>query len=335
MAMDMGVLPAEATAAGIFGRIGGAVEHDVAPQAGRLPHRRGESAAPAIRSVVRAVELLQALNRRPVSTLDFLHLQTRLPKPSIVRMMQTLQRCGLVQHAPQHGAYYLSSGVLALSHGYHSEPMVVEASAALLDALTLRLKWPLAIAMLEDFSMVVRYSTIPLSPLALRHSTLNVSLSLVSRAMGRAYLAFCPSDQRAALLRALATSASPEDEPARDVEAMQALLDGVRSQGFAMRHPGVWPASNTLAVPVLGNNGVACSLGLTYFASTMSPAQAVERYLPELQNVARKIEARLKALQSAGERQKPEPSRQVRGRRPKLTGSPPPARRGPAMRNAG
>jgi IclR family mhp operon transcriptional activator len=272
-------------------------------------------AAPAIRAVVRAVDLLRALNQRPVSTLDFLHLQTRLPKPSIVRMMQTLERCGLVQHAPQHGAYYLTSGVLSLSHGYHSEPMVVEAAAPLLDALTLRLKWPLAIAMLEDFSMIVRYSTIPLSPLALRHSTLNVSLSLVSRAIGRAYLAFCPPDQQGALLHALAASASPEDERAKDAGEMQRVLDDVRSKGFAMRDPSVWPASNTLAVPVFGDNGVVCSLGLTYFSSAMKPAQAVERHLPELQEVARKIQARLKDLQSAGAPQKPEHAR--RSRRPR------------------
>ena len=62
---------------------------------------REGSPAPAVRSVVRAVELLKALNRRPVSTVEFLHAQTRLPKPSIVRMMQTLEGCGLVKHWEQ------------------------------------------------------------------------------------------------------------------------------------------------------------------------------------------------------------------------------------------
>ena len=266
---------------------------------------REGSPAPAVRSVVRAVELLKALNRRPVSTVEFLHAQTRLPKPSIVRMMQTLEGCGLVKHAPQHGAYYLTSGVLSLSHGYHSEPMVVEAAAPLLDALTLKVKWPVAIAMLEDLSMVVRYSTIPLSPLALRHSTLNVCLSLVSRAIGRAYLAFCSPEQQEALLHALAASEGPEDERAKDHGAMQRVLGEVRSKGFAMRDPSVWPASNTLAVPVFDNHGVACSVGLTYFSSAMKPAQAVERHLPELQAVAREIGERLKALQSDKSRARP------------------------------
>jgi IclR family mhp operon transcriptional activator len=264
------------------------------------------SSAP-VRSVARAIELLQALNRRPVSTVDFLHEQTLIPKPSIVRMMQTLESCGLVKHAPQRGAYHLTSGVQSLSDGYHSEPMVLEAAAPLLDALTLRIKWPLAMAMLEDFSMVVRYSTIPLSPLSLKHSTLNLRLSLVSRALGRAYLAFCSPQQQDALLQALAASAAPEDERARDPAAIASVLNEVRTNGFAMRDPTVWPASNTLAVPVFDNHGVAGSIGLTYFSSTMKPAQVVERHLPELQDAACHIGERLKALQSDPARASPQP----------------------------
>ncbi len=261
------------------------------------------SSSPPVRSVVRAIELLQALNRRPVSTVDFLYEQTRIPKPTIVRMMQTLEACGIVRHAPQHGAYFLTSGVRTLSYGYHSEPMTVEAAAPLLDALTLRVKWPTAIAVLEDMSMVVRYSTIPLSPLALKHSTLNARLSLVSRALGRAYLAFCSPEQQHALLQALAVSTAPEDANAKDPASVRKVLEGVRRDGFALPDPSVLPASNTMAVPVFDRLGVACSLGLTFFSSTMRPEQAVERFLPELQRVAHEIGERLRGLQAEREQQ--------------------------------
>ena len=56
---------------------------------------------PPVQSVVRAIELLQALNRQPVSTIDVLHRQTGFPKPSIVRLLQTLESKGLVRHAPR------------------------------------------------------------------------------------------------------------------------------------------------------------------------------------------------------------------------------------------
>jgi len=252
-----------------------------------------------VRSVVRALDLLEALNRQAVSTLDMLHAQTRIPKSTLVRLLQTFEGRGFIRHAPQHGAYLLAEGVRSLSSGYHGEPMVVEAAAPLMDAMTLRVKWPLALALLEDHAMVVRYSTIPLSPLALRHSTINFRLSLVSRAIGRAYLAFCAPEQQQPLLQALRQSAVPEDQPARDEEAVRRLLARIREAGYALRDTQVVPATNTLAVPVFDAHGVAASLGLTFFSSTMRPEQAVERYLPELQALARAIGERLQALQQS------------------------------------
>lgn len=257
------------------------------------------SSSPPVRSVVRALDLLQALNRQAVSTLDVLHAQTKIPKPTLVRLLQTFEGRGLVKHAPQHGAYFLTSGVRSLSSGYHSEPMIVEAAAPLMDEMTLRVKWPMAIAMLEDSAMVVRYSTIPLSPLAMKHSTINVRLSLVSRAIGRAYLAFCTPDQQEALLQGVMKSLTPEDEAVRDRDALQQVLTQVHDAGYALRDPQVWPATNTLAVPLFDSHGVAASLGMTFFSSTLKPEQAVERYLGDLQDVANQVTERLKAQQAA------------------------------------
>lgn len=257
------------------------------------------SSSPPVRSVVRALDLLQALNRQAVSTLDVLHAQTRIPKPTLVRLLQTFEGRGIVKHAPQHGAYFLTSGVRSLASGYHSEPMIVEAAAPLMDEFTLRVKWPMAVAMLEDNAMVVRYSTIPLSPLAMKHSTINVRLSLVSRAIGRAYLAFCTPEQQEALLQGVMKSLTPEDEAVHDRAALQQTLEQVHEAGYALRDPQVWPATNTLAVPLFDSRGVAASLGMTFFSSTMKPEQAVERYLPDLQQLASQVCERLKVQQAA------------------------------------
>lgn len=256
--------------------------------------------SPPVRSVARAIQLLQAMNRQPVSTVDVLYAHTRFPKSTIVRMLRTFESLGIVRHAPQHGAYFLTSGVRALSSGYHSEPVVVEAAAPLMDALTVRVGWPTALAVLEGSAMVVRYSTIPLSPLALRHSTIDMKLSLASRALGRAFLAFCAPEQQSALLEMLAASPEPEDQPARDTATFRTLLSEVRAAGYATRNAQVNPASNTLAVPVFDRHGVAASLGLTFFASTMKPVQAVEKFLPGLKAVADDVSVRLQELQGSG-----------------------------------
>lgn len=254
------------------------------------------SSSQSVRSVARAIAILQAMNRQPVSTVDMLHLQTLLPKPTIVRLLRTLEDLYLVRHAPQHGAYYLTSEVRSLSTGYHSEPQIVEAAMSLMDAMTLKVKWPMAIAVFEDNAVVVRYSTIPLSPLALLHSSINMRLSLASRALGRAYLAFCDNEEQEIILDALALSSNAEDAPARDRVTFQELLRDIRSNGFATRSRTVRPVSQTIAVPILVQNRVVATVGLTFFSSVLTDKKAIATYLADLQELARDVSTRLQQL---------------------------------------
>lgn len=253
-------------------------------------------ASSPIRSVTRAIELLQALNRQPVSTVDDLHVQTGLPKPSIVRLLRTFVVKGLVCHAPQHGAYYLTSQVRSLSVGYHSEPRIVEAAAPLLDAMTRRVKWPMAIAVPDNNAVIIRYSTVPISPLSLLHSSINMRLSLVTRALGRAFLAFCDDDEREHILNALRASRDPEDSPAQNPDEIQAVLATIRASGYATRHPGFRPVSNTVAVPVFDGQRVVATVGLTFISSALKPEQAVKDHLGEIKDIAVRISNRLARL---------------------------------------
>lgn len=251
---------------------------------------------PPVRAVERAIELLQCLNRQPISTLDLLHRQTGLPKPSLVRLLQTLVGIGLVNHAPQHGSYYLTSAVHTLSSGYHSEPRIIEAAAPIADAFTARFKWPVAVAVFDTDAVVVRYSTIAQSPLSLLHSTINMRLSLVSRALGRAYLAFCPLDEQEIILGLLAQSSEDEDKPAKDTAKAMKMLQETRSQGYAFRNPAVRPVSNTLALPIFENGRVVASFGLTWFSSALSLKAAVQTLYPEMKAATEKISVRLTTL---------------------------------------
>ena len=251
---------------------------------------------PPVNSVVRALNLLRSLNDSPVSTIDKLHVQTKIPKSTIVRLLQTLEAQGLVRHAPQHGAYCLTAEVNKLSSGYHGAPRLIEASASQLDDMTRQVKWPMAIAVPASDAVSICYSTIPLSPLSLHHSSIGMRLSLVSRALGRAYLAFCDADERDALINIVKKSNDSEDLPARDDAAMAAMLQKVREQGLATRDPHVRTVSNTLAVPILEGSRVVASVGLTFIASAMTQDEAIRRHHHDLVELSAAITRRLASL---------------------------------------
>lgn len=254
--------------------------------------------APVIHAVSRAVALLRALNRQPVSSVDVLYQQTRIPKPGILRLLRTFEAEGLVRHAAQYGAYVLSSGIADLACGYHGEPRVLEAMAPVADALTLAIKWPVAVGVLDVDAVVVRHSTIPLSPLSFLHSSIGMRLSLVSRALGRAYLAFCGDDEQTALLSLLAWSNQPEDAIARQPARVAPMLAEVRARGYALRDPSVRPVSQTIAVPIFEADQVVATLGMTWFTSVHTAEVVVDRYLTQLRAAADEAGARLQAQAS-------------------------------------
>jgi IclR family mhp operon transcriptional activator len=250
---------------------------------------------PPVEAVVRAVTLLECLNRHPVSSIAQLHFQTEIPKPSLVRLLQTLEGMGYVRRGPKAGGYMLTSKVQLLACGYHSQPRLVEVVAPLLDAVTEAIKWPAALAVPSNGAAVICYSTIPNSPLALLHNSIDMRLSLFTRALGRAYLAFCDDDEREALISMADVADNPENVALQDRRSLDATLELIRRQGYALRDPKVRPVSKTLAVPLFDGQGVVGSIGVTWFTSTLSDDEGVKRYLSLLQDVAAEAKAALSA----------------------------------------
>ena len=271
-------------------------EDGAAAHTPKAPKATQATKAPVIHAVSRAIALLRALNRQPVSTVEALYQQTCIPKPSIVRLLRTFEAEGLVQHAAQYGAYVLTSGVADLTCGFHGEPRILQAVAPVVDALTMAIKWPLAVGVLDTDAVVVRHSTIPLSPLSFLHSSIGMRLSLVSRALGRAYLAFCSAEEQAVLLALVARSSQPEDTLARQPESVMAMLAEVRARGYALRDPSIRPVSQTIAVPIFDGGHVAATMGLTWFTGVHSAQTVVERYLSQLRGAADEAGERLVAL---------------------------------------
>ena len=249
------------------------------------PPERNES----IRSVERAIELLQALNRRPLSTLHDLHMDTGLPKPSIVRLLRTLEAKGLATQSSSYGTYQLLGHVKTLSCGFHHEPLIIEVAEEIMIEFTKREGWPLALALFDIDAMIVRASTIPHTSLSLFHSSLNMRLSMVSRALGRAYLAHCRANEQKIILSIVKRSKDPEDRMAHDKEAMRRLIRQVRESGYATRDVGIEPRSSTIAVPLREDGKVVACLGLTWISAAMPLQKAVTNYLPAVIETAKTI----------------------------------------------
>jgi IclR family mhp operon transcriptional activator len=255
---------------------------------------------PPVQSVQRALALLAELNRQRVTSVGELHERTGLPKPTIVRLLETLIAQGFVASDNRLGGYQVTSKVAALSSGFHGAPMVIEAARPWAIDLTRKLKWPAAVAVLQQDAVFVRFSTIPDSPVSPFHATINMRLSLMTRALGRAYLAWCPKEERALLVGMLRTSADPEDRPKNLARTVQQLVRATRSRGFAERDPRVEPRnSGTIAVPIMADGQVLATLGLTYFRSAVRRSTLTDTLVPALDEARSRIEQSIQAMRGA------------------------------------
>ena len=257
---------------------------------GQMEEERLVSFLP-IRSVMRTLEILEELNKNRVSSIRHLHLKTKLPKPTIVRALQTLLQAGYVTNDPRQAGYQVTSKVNSLSAGFHGDPLVVEVGRAQAIALTKKFTWPASIATIEKTTVVVRYSTISDSPNSPFHATVNMSLTLDKHALGLAYLAFCPKNEQEILMRALGHLNMLKGNALNEREILlKQSLQRIHQQGFSERNPETEPrSSNTIAVPIIGENRVLGTLGLTYFRSAYNSFEATQKFVSTLQKAAKSI----------------------------------------------
>jgi IclR family mhp operon transcriptional activator len=276
---------------------GPAFSHSYSPPFRRVEFRTMPLRSVKVEAAARTLVLLEELNRHRVASIQRLHQATGLPKSTIVRLMKSLCAMGYAANDRRQGGYTVASRVKSLSNGFHGDPLVVEAARPWALAFTAQYHWPVGIAVLDGTSMVVRLSTIPDSPVSPFHGTINMRLSLLRRALGRAYLAFCPADERSMLLDLLSRSCEPEDQLVGDRRRTQALLASIRKQGFAERDPMVEPrSSGTIAVPVIGNAKVLATVGMTFFMSALDRRDIAQRYAPLIQGLAESISSSVASL---------------------------------------
>jgi len=240
-----------------------------------------------IRSAERTFAVLRAMNTQNISRIRDLQEQTQLPPATIVRVLETLVSLGYVQCHGRRVGYTLTGKILELSAGYHGLPLFIENAKDALLELTETIRWPAALATLDGTAMVVRLSTIPNSPLAHTHSTLQKRLELLVRAHGRAYLAFCSHEERRNLYWRLhqqeITTLPPDELEVR----MQAILTKVKELGYAERAHEIDPQTTTLAMPIIIAERVRATVGVTFFRGAKADRN---RILAEMNEVVGRLQ---------------------------------------------
>ena len=232
-----------------------------------------------VRSVERTLQILELMNRAPVVRVQYLAQETGLPAPTVVRLLETLINAGYVSKIGRQAGYCVTEKVAALGAGHHGLPQVFDVAREAAEALTRRTLWPTALATLDVDALVIRFSTIPMSPLSHYQSTINRRMTLLDYAHGRAYLSFCPSQERAHLVALLQQSAATPAEAEAIAQRAESVVALTRASGFGERTGNIQPETHSIAVPLRLRAKLVGTLGITYFARAKVDVSALKTEL--------------------------------------------------------
>jgi IclR family mhp operon transcriptional activator len=240
--------------------------------------------AAVIEPVRRSFAVLEALSRRRSSTLGVLIRETGLPRPTVVRLLQTLIALDYATRLSRQQGYRLTDRVLGLSESIRFVDHLVDAAIPHMSRFTAEHGWPLYLATLSFGAIVIRHSTAPESPMSFEGAALNTRRPMLISALGRVWLAFCPEEERRTILRDVGVTR-------RQTAALDSVLARVRREGIAFTQPPRPTRIHGMAVAIRRDARVLGSLSMRFPRSAMTKEEVTQRFGRRLLALGRAIAA--------------------------------------------
>ncbi len=255
--------------------------------------RRGEPRS--VRALERGLAVLTAMNRHKVASVVELASETRLPRPTVYRLLETLGRAGLVTRSGTVDRFCLTRKVRTLSDGFVDDEWITGIAAPVIAAFTAEHVWPVALMTFEEGRMLIRETTHPASSLSIDYGMVGRRLPVLRTAAGRAYLAFCPENERRTILDMLGHSPSPDDR--YDKRRLRALLCDIRANGYALQDREINPKTSGISVPIRGGRLLGC-VSMVWIASALTIEEARQQFLAPLLALASRVATQVDELRA-------------------------------------
>lgn len=210
--------------------------------------------------------------------------RTGLPKPTISRLTYTLTSLGYLTYEETTGQYQLGAGVLALGYAFLANLDIRERARPLMQALANEVDAAVSLGTRDRLTMLYVETCRGTGALTLRLDV-GSRIPIAETAMGRAFLAALPEDERAYLLDHLKRKNPDQFEKSKaGVDRAVADLD---RQGFTLSL-GEWHKDvNAVGVPVvLPDRSAIFALNLGGPAFLLTRDRLVEDLGPRLVRLA-------------------------------------------------
>jgi len=249
----------------------------------------------SVRALRRGIEILRLLNAEAGLRESEIAKRTGIPRPTVYRLMETLEELFLVRRSPSDERWRPTAHTRQLSSGYRDEGAVAAVALPHMTRLARQILWPVDLVSFYDYAMLVRESTHNISPFSIDIGMAGRLLPVTETAGGRAWLAFCPEDEREMILSGVEARSQDAGGMSFDRSAFAHILERVRRLGLGFRVEGFRSHTMSLSAPIRSDGRVVACLTVIWIASALDFETALERYQAPLLEVCAAIEADLAA----------------------------------------
>lgn len=254
-----------------------------------------------VRALERGLAVLQAVNENDGSKTQEIAEVTGLARPTVFRLLETLERQGFVTQSPSGGEWHSTLECNLLSSGYVHKSWVGQIAVPEMLTLGKEVLWPLDLVTNHGEFMQIRESTHKFSPFSFDIGMVGKLLPILNTAGGHTYLAFCPDEEREVILEILRRSDKPENALAHDPRMLGMILDRTLENGFGIRTEGYKTHTQSISMPVFQKDRIIASLTIICLKSAMSFDEMVRRYAGPLGETCAKIREQLPQALETGQ----------------------------------
>ena len=236
----------------------------------------------SIRSISRALRVLQAINRHDYLTLDEISEITQIPYSTAWRILSTLEHENIIERDISRKHYRATALALSLSYGYQAQAKLVAIARPHIVKLTCEIGWPVCILSRVGAKMVVQDSTHELTPLTFSEYHPGYSIPIESSASGKAYLAFIDPKKRKYIIDQLKHTALDANRETLANNLQDHHFKMIIEDGYAsfIRNPHAKDPGkrSSIAVPLYRDEMLVGVLTLLFFSTTLRVVDAFKQY---------------------------------------------------------
>lgn len=246
-----------------------------------------------IRALTRGLNALKILSDTGGASCQMIADELNLSRPTVYRILVTLVDDGLVS-VDDDKIYRPTTATRALQSGLTDKAWALWSAVPALAEMQKEVVWTCEIATFEEYSMVRRDSMHHENPFRIDVRDFDDrSRSMLTSALGQAYLAFCSEHEAEHILAHLEEFGDKVDPKTRVNSQTRPRLRAIREQGFALEQRTAYPHVTLIAAPIRHDGRVLACIDIAWIARAIKLQDGLDKFLPALKKAQSEIEGNL------------------------------------------